>query len=87
MGYAVRTERFRYVEWHEWETKTVVARELYDQSSDPNEMQNIAEQPGQSAVVRRLAEVLETGWRAALPAKGETGQLPNRFRPAQDRSG
>jgi iduronate 2-sulfatase len=69
MGYAVRTERFRYVEWQEWETKTVVARELYDHARDPKEMQNIAEHPGQSAVVRRLAAVLETGWPLALPEK------------------
>jgi len=69
MGYAVRTEQFRYVEWQEWETKTVVARELYDHACDPNEMQNIAEQPGQTAVVRRLAAVLETGWPAAVPER------------------
>ncbi len=28
MGYAVRTDRYRYVEWHDWKTKEIVAREL-----------------------------------------------------------
>ncbi len=66
MGYAVRTERYRYVEWREWETKQVVARELYDHEHDPHEMRNTAKQPGQSDIVRRLAGVLEDGWRATV---------------------
>ncbi len=71
MGYSVRTDRHRYVQWREWETRRVVARELYDYVKDPHEMHNIAEQPGQSDVVRRLAEVLEAGWPAAVPVARE----------------
>ena len=69
MGYAVRTERYRYVEWREWETKRVVARELYDHERDPNEMHNTAKQPGQSHLIRELAGALEDGWRSAAPAR------------------
>ena len=58
MGYAVRTKRYRYVQWREWETRRAVARELYDHERDPNEMHNIAEEPGQSDVVHELAGLL-----------------------------
>jgi len=67
MGYAVRTERYRYVEWREWKTGRVVARELYDHARDPNEMHNIAERPDQAAVVREMADVLAEGWKSAGP--------------------
>lgn len=43
MGYAVRTHRYRYVEWREWQSKKVVARELYDHEHDAAEMNNIAD--------------------------------------------
>ncbi|GAG37884.1 unnamed protein product, partial [marine sediment metagenome] len=69
MGYAVRTERYRYVEWREWGTGRVAARELYDHERDPNEMHNAAAEPGQSAIVRHLAGVLEAGWKAAGPER------------------
>ena len=69
MGYAVRTQRYRYVEWREWGTGKVAARELYDHERDPNEMHNTAEQPGQSDIVRRLAGVLEAGWQSAAPGR------------------
>lgn len=61
MGYAVRTERYRYVEWREWKSGTVVARELYDHSSDPWESHNIASRPAHEATVTRLANLLESG--------------------------
>ncbi|MDP6044683.1 MAG: sulfatase, partial [Phycisphaerae bacterium] len=42
MGYTIRTDRYRYVEWRQWGTREVVARELYDHSSDAGEMVNLA---------------------------------------------
>ena len=71
MGYAVRTNRYRYVRWVDWETKRIVAEELYDHRRDPNEMQNIAELPEQAATIRTLAGVLEAGWKAAAPEMGK----------------
>lgn len=61
MGYAVRTERYRYVEWREWKTQDVVARELYDHASDPQESRNIAAQAAHQGTVTRLATLLESG--------------------------
>lgn len=42
MGHALRTEQYRYVEWRD-RSAQVIARELYDHTSDPNETTNIAE--------------------------------------------
>ena len=42
MGYSIRTERYRYTEWRDFETERVRAREFYDQQSDPGETVNIA---------------------------------------------
>ena len=67
MGYAVRTERYRYVEWRDWKTGMVEARELYDQHVDPHEMTNLAPAPGQAQVVERLGRVLARGWEKARP--------------------
>ena len=36
MGYAVRTDRYRYVEWQKAESGDVLARELYDAVADPS---------------------------------------------------
>lgn len=65
MGYAVRTERYRYVEWQEWETKRVIARELYDLASDPHETRNIAKNSDNHKTVKELERMLSAGWTAA----------------------
>jgi arylsulfatase A-like enzyme len=70
-GYAIRTERYRYVEWLKKENgKPVgqpIGRELYDHQEDPEESVNIAGRPENAALVKRLSEQLATGWKAALP--------------------
>ena len=71
MGYAVRTQSHRYVEWREWETKQVVARELYDHATDPHEMRNIADHREHAATVETLAGLLDRGWKSVLPAGTE----------------
>ncbi len=74
MGYAVRTHRYRYVEWREWESKQVVARELYDHDSDLHETRNVATLPKHAEAIRELAELLDSGWKSALPATAEKAQ-------------
>ena len=74
MGYAVRTDRFRYVQWQNWKTKAIVARELYDHQLDPNEMRNIAGQDEQVSKVKQLESILAGGWKAVLPAGGAKDQ-------------
>ncbi|MEW6745260.1 MAG: sulfatase [Planctomycetota bacterium] len=67
MGYAIRTERHRYVEWFRWEAKELAARELYDLETDPQENVNVVEDPANAALVTELAARLKAGWRAARP--------------------
>ncbi|MCF7973806.1 MAG: sulfatase [Phycisphaerae bacterium] len=69
MGYAIRTARYRYVEWVHWNTRRTVAYELYDHQIDPQENMNIAARPGQVKVMEELAAQLKAGWRAAAPAQ------------------
>jgi arylsulfatase A-like enzyme len=61
MGYAMRTDRYRYVEWLNRRTAEVAAVELYDEKADPEENTNIAVQPDQQALVRQLSDQL---WKA-----------------------
>ena len=55
MGYAVRSERYRYIEWRSRETGEVVARELYDHRRDPGETINRSAEPGYGDVTSELA--------------------------------
>jgi arylsulfatase A-like enzyme len=66
MGYAMRTERYRYVEWRGADGKPF-ARELYDHATDPGENKNLASRPEHKALVARLGQQLAAGWRGALP--------------------
>ena len=73
MGYAVRTNTHRYVEWREGMEGKVLHRELYDHRNDPQEMKNVAALKKNAETVSGLSEVLANGWRGALP--------PNTSRP------
>jgi arylsulfatase A-like enzyme len=67
MGYAVRTDRYRYVTWVNQEDGQIVARELYDRGSDPDENVNLAARPEYAEILASLEAVRQAGWRAALP--------------------
>ncbi|MCF6169740.1 MAG: sulfatase [Bacteroidales bacterium] len=72
MGYAIRTNRYRYVEWYEWDKETdtkgkLTDRELYDHERDPQENKNIAGLVENAVLVKSLSNQLKKGWRAALP--------------------
>jgi arylsulfatase A-like enzyme len=69
MGYAVRTDRYRYVEWRKKEGGEVVARELYDHQMDPEESVNVADEAANKAVVEKLAKQLAAGWKDNAPPK------------------
>lgn len=60
MGYAVRTERHRYVEWFDWKNKRLAATELYDLRADPLENNCL---PGLPDARKRLAKLLRQGFR------------------------
>ncbi|MEM7383707.1 MAG: sulfatase [Verrucomicrobiota bacterium] len=67
MGYAIRTVRYRYVEWREWHSRMVVGRELYDHQLDPNEMNNIIDHPEMETTALQHSNTLSAGWKAARP--------------------
>jgi iduronate 2-sulfatase len=58
MGYALRTDRFRYVEWLDAVQGDVVVRELYDHQNDQAENENVADHPEHAAELSRLSNQL-----------------------------
>lgn len=68
MGYTMRTDRWRYTEWQERSTGEVMARELYDQNTDPQENKNIAAAEEMKPIVAQLSAKLKAGWQAARPS-------------------
>jgi len=67
MGHSMRTDRYRYTAWMNWESKEYVARELYDHQTDPEENVNLAGRPEYVDVVMELEAQRREGWRSALP--------------------
>lgn len=67
MGRCIRTERYRYVEWNVHGKEKIVARELYDQTTDPGENTSIADLPENRKIIVDLAARLKSGWKAAVP--------------------
>ncbi|MBI9020632.1 MAG: sulfatase [Verrucomicrobia bacterium] len=54
MGYAYRTDRYRYIEWIKG--AAVDARELYDYETDPDETENLAGKREYKDLIETLAE-------------------------------
>ncbi|HEY1190700.1 MAG TPA: sulfatase [Gemmata sp.] len=54
MGYSVRTERYRYTEWDGGKK----GAQLYDYSTDPGELKNLAEDPKHADVVKQMKALL-----------------------------
>jgi iduronate 2-sulfatase len=67
MGYAVRTDRFRYVEWRDWKSNEILEQELYNHSTDPHETINQAGIEEMASTIARHQEILNAGWQGALP--------------------
>ncbi len=72
MGYAIRTDRYRYVEWYRWNKDQKVrddfiTRELFDYNSDLQENFNRASDPEYKKTVELLSEQLGKGWRYSKP--------------------
>ena len=60
MGYAIRTERHRYVEWFRWKDKHLAATELYDLREDPLENECLQ---GSAEIRKKLADRLRKAFR------------------------
>ncbi|XP_076362820.1 iduronate 2-sulfatase isoform X5 [Tachypleus tridentatus] len=74
MGYTMRTNKYRYTEWMDFDPKTlranwssVHAQELYLHEDDPLEDRNKAGFNEYKELVDNLSKQLREGWRAVLP--------------------
>jgi len=67
LGHAVRTDRWRYVEWRK-KDGAVAARELYDLRDDAGETVNLADKPEQEAIVREHSALVQQRLTAPAPA-------------------
>ena len=63
MGYSMRTDHHRYIEWIDRRSRKPVDFELYDHRSDPSESRNLANDPAQAELLNELSGQL---W-SALP--------------------
>lgn len=68
MGYSVRTDRYRYTEWHDndyrsyktYDNENIAARELYDYQEDPLETKNLVKDSEYLSVVKELKAKLKS---------------------------
>ena len=67
MGYALRTNQYRLVEWRDRKTGEPKAYELYDHAADPGEDVNLAARPEHKETVERLKKQLAAGWQGNGP--------------------
>jgi iduronate 2-sulfatase len=72
MGYTIRTNQYRYVEWYLWNKDDqargeLIGRELFDHFIDPQENKNLALEAEYSKTVELLSQQLESGWKNSKP--------------------
>lgn len=73
MGYSIRTQRYRYTEWIDFDFSTNTPdwtalrdQELYDLTADFEQNFNVVSDSGYSGVVSELSAALQSGWRNAI---------------------
>ena len=66
MGYAMRTSTHRFVEWRDFETGALTARELYDHRKDPAESVNLIGKAPKLLVDQLTTQLLKLHPRRAL---------------------
>ena len=59
MGYSMRTDRWRYTEWRDFESGKIVAREVYDHANDPRETVNVVGATDHADTVTGLAKRMQ----------------------------
>jgi iduronate 2-sulfatase len=72
MGYTVRTDKYRYVEWYQWnedgqKTGDLLSQELFDHTNDPDENINLAAKPGLEKQMTYLNTLLRNNFKQARP--------------------
>jgi iduronate 2-sulfatase len=58
MGVSVRTRQARYTEWRDWQTGSVLARELYADDDEPAETRNLADTPAAAELQAAATQLL-----------------------------
>ena len=58
IGYALKTDRYRYIEWRRTKTGEILARELYDHQVDPKENKNVAENAEYESTVKEMHDLM-----------------------------
>lgn len=61
MGYTVQTDRYRYTEWIRKSTGELMARDLFDHQTDPDENRSIATNPENEELMQKLSVLLDRG--------------------------
>ncbi len=69
MGYSMRTDRYRFTQWLRRDGNEA-AVELYDHENDPQENENIAGRPENTALIEKLREQMQAGWKATRRPAG-----------------
>lgn len=77
MGYAMRTDAYRLVEWRDFATGEVTARELYDHRDDPGETINLAGSAAAELIDQLTAQLLESHPRRGLTLTPAVHSNPN----------
>ena len=78
MGYTIRTDQYRYTEWtgitylggNDYKPNWADQRDhpdLYDLLVDPEENNNLYNDPNYAEVIKNLRRKLRAGWRVARP--------------------
>ena len=72
MGYTIRTDQYRYVEWYLWNKEEqvrgeLIGKELFDHFIDPQENKNLAMETAHVETVELLSAQLKAGWRKSKP--------------------
>lgn len=76
MGCAIRTDRYRYIEWRHRNSGKVEARELYDHQTDPQEDQNIADAADHQILIQELSARAFQNFRPASWGKTAAAERP-----------
>lgn len=67
MGYTVTDGRYRFTRWEAGRRGGPVEHELYDHASDPAENVNLAGRQEHADAEQRMKDLLDRGWRGAMP--------------------
>jgi len=74
-GYALRTPRWRYIEWDQGRQ----GRELYDHENDPKELTNLADRPEHAETIAQLSAQIQQAAKTTFPADGKTPEIQERM--------